>query len=991
MSFDFSDPSWLWLLTLVPLTWLMARRSLAGLTPLRWYMAVCLRSMVILLLVLALAGVRWRTTTNAMGVIFAMDASDSIPSTPSTVRRAMTAFVQDAIKTRAGDDAVGVVAFARQAALEHPPTVDMPANFRGNALLATDATDIAGALRLSAAAFPQSSRKRIVLLSDGNENRGSALAEVDALRVRGIALDVLPVHYLHENEIALESMVLPERILPNTPFRVRAVIRSGKNATVDLQLLRDNMIKGSAVTELRPGKNAVIFTVPGEDGTKEFLKGLLTYTLRVIPKQPEDDRAAINNVAHAFTTMKGPPQVLYIDGNTTDPGYTTSSLLTTLMAAYADRNRAKGLPGIAFDYRPFGAAELPDVDMLARYDAIILDNISADDLGDARMRRMRMLVQDFGTGLIMLGGENSFGAGNYRRRSLEDALPVEMDLKHRKVIPNGALLLAIDCSGSMDGDKLVQAKLAAREAARALSPYDYIGIVAFDAEATWLLKPIRANNQEKIRRYIDRLGPAGGTNIVGALEETLKGAHLVSASYKHIVLLSDGQAPEEGLADVMKRVAAAGVTVSTVGIGEQDGQKMMESISQLGHGRYFFVKDPKDLPRIFIRESLTVKRGLIHDMEFTPDITAVPSFLAGVMDAPMRPLWGYVSVSPREKAVVSLTVPGEEHDPIFAHWRYGLGMSVAFTSDVKERWGVDWVGWEGFSAFWSAVVQETIRKDSPGQVLVRSAYRDGAVHVTVEATDTAGIPEAGLSLAVCVNAPDAERLQMPLKETGSGRYEATMAVEGAGRHMLSVSGTTLSGEPRAAFGGFVVPSGAEMEKLEPDLAFLHELARRAGGHVLSGDAVADNVFRRDMEAVEAFRDLWRMCLVLAAICFFLDVFFRRVQIPYEALLAPVVSRFPALRRVVMGRMPQRKMTLNGRDVPPPYDLLNRQGGAVPFGAGEMSSAKSGVSDEASARLFAASSEATETTDTDIPSEAVDENAYTSRMLSAKKRARDRMK
>jgi hypothetical protein len=123
---------------------------------------------------------------------------------------------------------------------------------------------------------------------------------------------------------------------------------------------------------------------------------------------------------------------------------------------------------------------------LQNYDLLILSNVPATALTQRQMEVARIYVEELGGGLIMLGGDQSFGLGGYYKTVLEDILPVRSDFEKEKEKPSLAMMLLIDRSGSMEGQKMELAKEAAKSAVQLLGPNDRIGVIAFDTESTWI-------------------------------------------------------------------------------------------------------------------------------------------------------------------------------------------------------------------------------------------------------------------------------------------------------------------------------------------------------------------------------------------------------------------------------------------------------------------------------------------------------------------------
>ena len=175
------------------------------------------------------------------------------------------------------------------------------------------------ALKLAKASFPEDAAKRIVIVSDGNENLGSARAAAPSLAEDGIGMDVVPVRLEARAEVAVEKITLPPDIRQGQPVEARVVLDnyaqrplSGKlRVTRRLGQLEDLLSEQDV--ELRPGKN--VYTV----GHKIEQTAVYSYQAEFVPRDPRDDGLTQNNRATAFTHVRGQGQVLLIE-NWQTPG-----------------------------------------------------------------------------------------------------------------------------------------------------------------------------------------------------------------------------------------------------------------------------------------------------------------------------------------------------------------------------------------------------------------------------------------------------------------------------------------------------------------------------------------------------------------------------------------------------------------------------------------------------------------------------------------------
>ena len=154
-----------------------------------------------------------------------------------------------------------------------------------------------------------------------------------------------------------------------------------------------------------------------------------------------------NNSDFGLVFTSGKPRVLIIESAPKDVG--------DLVAALEEHE-------IQVDVRP--PQGMPDsLSDLQNYELLMLSNVPATALTLRQMDLARTYVRDLGGGLIMLGGDQSFGLGGYYKTALEEILPVRSDFEKEKEKPSLAMILVIDKSGSMGGEKIELAKEAARE------------------------------------------------------------------------------------------------------------------------------------------------------------------------------------------------------------------------------------------------------------------------------------------------------------------------------------------------------------------------------------------------------------------------------------------------------------------------------------------------------------------------------------------------
>lgn len=892
---ELSDPRWLWLAVLIPALAYVAAHSLSDLHWAQRALSVLVRS----LLVIALAGALARPVVTAIRrqvcAVLLVDVSDSV--TDETLERAH-AFAQQVRRARgaAGENLLRVVTFARRPqrvpldddAAEIPPfqrhgaPSKAPAEPDGAApppappdkapelLASTDrpgaATDIQAAVQLGYGLFPPGTIRRMVLLSDGNQTNGDLLAEASRARELGVKLHHRTFPELRPREAMVSKVVLPERVRVGEPFELMVHLWSSHRAAGRVTLYQGEVINGldgiRDVT-LEPGESRISFK------SVAHVPGPLTY--RVALTKLEADRFPDNNRYAIAADVTGRPTILYVEG---DPA--------------AARFLQGALTRSEFDVVVRGPRAFPTtVGEMERFDAIILSNVAADDISIAQMQALERYVRDIGGGFIMAGGPNSFGMGGYSGTTIERILPVRLDTERRREQPVLALALVIDKSGSMSGTPIDLAKEAARATARMLAPDDLIEVVAFDTRPTTIVRMTPARNRSKILDDISRLVAGGGTNIFPALDQAHRDLSAARAQTKHVILLSDGQSPTEGIAELVQVMSAEGITISTVGLGTQTDRALLQGIADQAGGRFHQTDDPYNIPRIFTRETAQVSRSAVVEDFFQPVVAARAEMLRGVPITSAPYLRGYVST--RMKPVpAELILATDLGEPLLARMPVGTGQTVAWTSDVTNRWAVDWLRWPGYGTFWAQVVREVMRQRRAGvEHPMRAEIVGGEVHVTVDAQaaddafvnglqSTLRVIDAGAAASARPGAAQASA-DVPLRQTGPGFYEARFPLAKAGTYLLQADHRNAEGRVVAQSRATVAaPYPAEYLTVDLDQALLDQAAALTGGTPQVDPA---GVFEAaDDEGVEYHRELWPYLVGLAIALMLLDLLLRRVRL-----------------------------------------------------------------------------------------------------------------
>jgi len=846
MNLQFTHPILLTLL--LPATawtlWL-AWRSDVSLTPWRRWTSTVIRMVVLFLLVLGIAGAQWKKPMEGMNTFFLLDRSDSIPSPQQEQARDSA---NKWAKAKKSQDNAGFLVFGTDAALETTVTKIAEAE-KIQAVVGGERTDIAGAIRLGTAAFPEAGQKRLVLFSDGNENIGDSIAALLAARPLGVSLDVVPLGVERTGDVSVQKLGLPANIKKGQTFDAKIFANSDKAQAAKVRLFRNDQLLGEQKVQLEAGKN--LFTFP------QTLKdaGFYGYSVQV---EVEGDTVPQNNKASSFVSVRGDPRVLIVSS---DPAQDR-----TLAAALGSGKLEVSLVGP--DKVPATLAEMQS------YDEIVLSNIAAGDLGRELMQLLQSAVRDFGIGLVVIGGDQSFAAGGYRHTPLEEALPLDMELSSKKVLPKGALGLV------MHGMEFANGNQVARDigiaALDALGPQDEMGVWLWDGvdKALFDLQPVR--DKGKLASAIAGMNQGDLPSFQGLMTLADEALQKSTANIKHLIVFSDGDpgAPSDTL---MKDLAAHKITVSTVMIGGHVQPTTMIKMAELGNGRFYDVKSAAQLPQIFIKEAAVILKSAIIEDPFKPQLAASTELVRGIDGGSYPVLRGYVATTSKPRAEVPLV--SDKGDPVLAHWQFGLGRAVAFTSDARPKWAQDWMAWGQFQQFWSQTANWALRRVDTADFNTEVSVENGQGVISVEALDPQGNYRNFLDLRTTVVSPKGARVDVALVQTGPGRYEAKFPTKEVGAYLLNLTETRGGKLVGSQVLGASVNYSPEFNAAEPNLDLLRRLAEAGGGKVL--DMAVDNPFLLGRLKTFQPRDLWEAMLRLLVVLFVLDVGVRRVDVDRE--------------------------------------------------------------------------------------------------------------
>jgi len=847
------DPTKLLLIAIVPFLFLLRVLSLTDLSVLQQVVQATLRSLVIAALALAAARPSWVTETSKVATIVLVDVSDSISDKQLDAAKQ---YVDELAKSQA-DGNLQLITFAEK------PTVARAGDGKSLSSAikrhsgAGAGTDTQSAMQLAYGLYPDGHVNRMVIVSDGNQTDGDLAVEAYRAKELGVKVSWRTFEADATAEVRVVGLTLPDDIKVGQPFEVTAEVWSTEAQSVTLALQQDefpNGLEPSKSVELREGKNLVKFKSEAKRA------GATTYKLRLTSAGKDTEQK--NNMAVMTAPVRGRPNVLYVEGGVMREPGSANYLKKALEHENIDVS-VRGPTGI-----PSTAKELE------KYDLVLVSDVPAHLMGAGQMAALDSYVKGMGGGLIMAGGEDSFGSGGYERTTIENMMPVRFDSEKIKEQPDIALVLVIDRSGSMQGPKLEAAKESARVTAEVLSPNDYIAVVAFDSEAQVYVRPTRASNRMRISNDIARLTSGGGTNIFPGLREAFEILQGTNAKVKHVILLSDGEAPTDGIAELVSDMRAARITVSAVGVQGAD-RNLLSTITDNGEGRLYMVEDIGSLPKIFMKETQEAQKSqLVEDLIHVRVAKKVEA-IEGTSVETAPPLHGYVTTKPKPTSETILI--SDLGEPILARWRYGAGTSVAWTSDVKNRWSVDWIRWGGYPKFWAQVIRSSMRRKVYDSYDLYANVADGRAHITVDAIDSGDkfVNELDTELQVIDPATNKITSTQPMAQTAAGRYTADFKIQKYGSYLLKAvhkrNGTTVA----ESLGSVALSYPLEYLRSSADVEPLRHAAQVSGG---VDQAKPAQVWDAQGEKVPYTEDLWPYVLLVVVGLFILDLYAKRVRL-----------------------------------------------------------------------------------------------------------------
>ena len=770
-----------------------------------------LRAIVLSIFVLALA--EPRTITRSEGTMrpVLIDASASITS---AMRQYIIRLLRDGLNYHTRDPALVFGGLPVEDTFGD--AVALLSLGRGCVQCAPAGTNLEAALA-KIAADPAARGGKVVLVTDGWQNRGEATNALSLLRAAGIQLDIFtPPGAEAVPNVSMTELNLPPALQKAEPFALSVTLTNlnPSPAAGTISLFRNGVLAERRMVTLAPGQSRYDFPVRSQES------GLISYRAQFTPANPALDIYPEDDSLQGWVGIGSPRKVLILSDSARDANY-----LTTVVRGMGFQPSLVITGGREYTGNPKG------------YDAVILNNVPANQLTPAAQSALVQYVTGGGA-LAMVGGDQSFGLGGYENSIIARIMPVVM-MPPQRHLRTRALVLIIDKSGSMGRhDKLTYAKMAAQTVLKTLKDTDLVAVIGFDVQP-FVVVPLEPLQQ--VRPYfdqlVDRLKPQGRTYLLPALEEAVRILAQSGAGIKHVVILTDGETggtPEMYYDLVSTMRNQAGSTISTIAIGREANLPLLQAISRYGGGAFYQTDSPENLPELFVEDVQQRSADTtMVEKEFVPHSTRPDPVLQDLAGRQLPALKGFVSTRVKPGADLSLFVDSNrQRAPIVASWRAGAGKSLAVTTDASGRWSSLWVQDGVFQPFWERLLGWLAPHTTTAQDLgVALGYRSGRIqlNLTDYSSDSA---ISNSAVTADVTAPDGAKYSISLSREAPGELTGTIEALRPGTYNIDLKSRQAGARSFPPLAYTVSPAVyAEVPRPAPNYALLEHLAAGTGGRL----------------------------------------------------------------------------------------------------------------------------------------------------------------
>jgi uncharacterized membrane protein len=842
-----------WLLLLVP----MAVAWWVWPLPSRWLRA--LRAVLIVLIVFALAQFAIRLPDRSGTVIVVADRSESMPTKADASEKEVIDLLH---KHMGAHDELGVVSFGSDAIVEQSPQHGEFGGFTGQ--VGTGHSDLNSGIEAALSLIPPDAGGRILVLSDGKWTGKDPLAAAARAAGRNIPIDYRLIERPQVSDVAIQSFQAPESVLAGQAYILSGWVRSPVDQEIQYQLRRGATVIASGTKQVSAGLTRLMF--------RDRAGGASVYDYVLEVQGPKDDPLPENNEARALVSVEGTRSLLVLSSAGENSG------LVKLL-------RAGGVEVVGKTPQQCNWA----LEDLAQYSGVAIENVSANQIGVPGMETLASWVENTGSGLLMTGGQKSYGPGGYFKSPLERIMPVSMEMRreHRKM--SLAIVVAMDRSGSMSAPagggriKMDLADLGAVQVLDLLSPMDEFGVFAVDTEPHLIVPLDTVEKNLGLRGNILAIGSQGGGIVVcQALDASAEMITHAKAQTKHIIMFADAADSRQQLdvqhyTELLAKCRESDVTVSVVGMGtERDvDADILKDIAQKGGGQCYFSDSPDDIPRLFAQDTFTVARSTFVDQPTSFQFTPGFSSLGSLPSAPPN-LGGYNLCYVRPEANLAAVTEDEYKAPVVSSWNAGNGRVICFAGEADGKYSGPLASWNQAGEFYATLARWTAGKHQPlpDDQLLTEEVRDGVCFVQLhldperKADPFSALPHVKILRGVAGLPPTKQTLALDWKN--ADLLEATIPMNGRETVLSTVE---IPGEQAVTLAPVCLPYSPEFAPEQPGrgAAALTQIAATSGGK--ERIEIAETWSELQLKA--RYIEIVPWLLVAAVILFLLEVFERR--------------------------------------------------------------------------------------------------------------------
>ncbi|MEZ5299859.1 MAG: vWA domain-containing protein [Verrucomicrobiales bacterium] len=796
---QFQSPEWLLLapaLALVGWTW----KRLKLWRP--------LRAAALALIVLILMGPQLRLKERGMDLWVLVDRSESAAE---FVAQDLPEWKKLLEKSKpSGDDRIRFIEYAADV-MELGAGGSETQVYAGNRKL----TRTGLAVEHAAALLDPERLNRVLVFTDGYATE-PLTAAAEKLAAAEVPLDFRLLRKSEESDARAAALRLPSRTQIGEPFLLEIEVAADVDGKVPVEIFRNGESLDKAEVEVAGGRGMLRFTdrIP--------VAGAHKYEVAITPAK---DAFLGNNRFENWIEVTGGPRVLLATKYEGDP--------------LAEVLRAQG-----FEVEVVTATTQLHPGQLAGARAAIFNNVPAYEVPGEFLKSLDFFVRDQGGGFLMAGGNQSFGAGGYYQSSVDELLPVTMELKteHRKLAV--AMAIVMDRSGSMSmtvpggRTKMDLANEGAARAIELLGGMDQVAVFAVDSEAHRIVSLQNVEkNRNKLLSVVRRIeSTGGGIFVYNGLEAAWKQLKTAEVGQRHIILFSDAADSEQPAKykELIKEMRDENTTVSVIGLGtdRDPDADFLKDIAKRGEGRIFFSDRAAELPNIFAQETVAVARSAFIEEPVGAKPTGGWFELSAKAFDWLPQVDGYNLSYLRPNATAALLTTDEYEAPLVAFAQRGIGRSGAVSFALGAEHSELVRSWDRYGDFIQTLTRWLMGEDLPPGIGMRHRLEGTRLVIDLLYDEDEGWEErfaaAPPRLVLASGAEAATTREVTWRRMEPGRYQAAADLDEG----ELVRGAIQLGQNALPFGPVIVGTSTEWAMDRTRAEELRTAAAETGGREL---------------------------------------------------------------------------------------------------------------------------------------------------------------